>query len=63
MGVNNSTNAALLAIRILASSLPSSSLADGVEKYAKNLEEEVLGKVERLEEIGWDKYVKDVLKK
>lgn len=61
VGINNSTNAALLAIRILGTSVP--SYADAMEKYAKKLEEEVLAKVEVLEDLGWDRYVSDKLKK
>jgi phosphoribosylaminoimidazole carboxylase len=33
------------------------------ESYAKSLEQEVLQKVENLEEEGWDKYVETRLKK
>ncbi|KAK8849605.1 phosphoribosylaminoimidazole carboxylase [Kwoniella newhampshirensis] len=54
VGINNSTNAALLAVRILGTSIP--ALQEATEAYSKKLEEEVLGKVERLEEIGWEKY-------
>jgi phosphoribosylaminoimidazole carboxylase len=61
VGINNSTNAALLAIRILGTSV--SDLQVDTEKYSKALEEEVLDKAEVLEEMGWDKYVTDVLKK
>ncbi|WRT69604.1 phosphoribosylaminoimidazole carboxylase [Kwoniella shivajii] len=61
VGINNSTNAALLAIRILGTSIP--SLQHATDAYSKKLEEEVLGKVEKLEIDGWDKYVKETLKK
>ncbi|GAA6018527.1 hypothetical protein JCM11491_006435 [Sporobolomyces phaffii] len=61
VGINNSTNAALLAIRILATSIP--RLQTEIEQYADRLEEEVMGKVAKLEEIGWDEYVTNVLKK
>ncbi|GAA5840800.1 hypothetical protein JCM5353_001782 [Sporobolomyces roseus] len=61
VGINNSTNAALLAIRILATSIP--SLQAEIEGYAERLEEEVMGKVAKLDEIGWDEYVTNVLKK
>ncbi len=54
VGINNSTNAALLAIRILGTSIP--SLSTKMEGYANQLEDEVLGKVETLEAEGWDKY-------
>lgn len=55
VGINNSTNAALLAIRILGTSIP--RLTSDVEAYAHKLENEVLGKVEVLEGEGWEKYV------
>ncbi|KAK6908553.1 phosphoribosylaminoimidazole carboxylase [Kwoniella mangroviensis CBS 8507] len=60
-GINNSTNAALLAIRILGTSIPNYQVA--IEEYSRKLENEVLDKCEKLEEIGWAGYVKDVLKK
>jgi phosphoribosylaminoimidazole carboxylase len=61
VGINNSTNAALLAIRILGGGLP--SLFKETEAYASSLEQEVLQKVENLETEGWDKYVETRLKK
>lgn len=61
VGIQNSTNAALLAIRIIGTSIP--VIQGEVEKYAIGLEEEVLAKVEVLEEEGWDKYAATRLKK
>jgi phosphoribosylaminoimidazole carboxylase len=61
VGINNSTNAALLAIRILGTSIP--HWQSETEQYAKDLEEEVLHKAVDLEDMGWDKYVADRLKK
>ncbi|WWC92701.1 phosphoribosylaminoimidazole carboxylase [Kwoniella dendrophila CBS 6074] len=61
VGINNSTNAALLAIRILGTSIPKYQIA--LEEYSKNLEQEVLEKCQVLENKGWENYVKDVLKK
>ncbi|OXG99945.1 phosphoribosylaminoimidazole carboxylase, partial [Cryptococcus neoformans A5-35-17] len=61
VGINNSTNAALLAVRILGTSIPALNAA--TEDYSKALEDEVLVKVKVLEEKGWEKYVSDVLKK
>ena len=55
VAINNSTNAALLAVRILSSSLPRLSIA--LEQHAENLEEEVMTKVGKLEEVGWTDYV------
>lgn len=54
VAINNSTNAGLLAVRILSTGMP--SLVHAMEEYLKNLENEVLGKVEKLEEVGWEKY-------
>jgi phosphoribosylaminoimidazole carboxylase len=61
VGINNSTNAALLACRIIGTSMP--HLAVAMEAYAKELEDEVLAKVDTLEQLGWDRYVSDKLKK
>ncbi|GAA5955410.1 hypothetical protein JCM21900_005366 [Sporobolomyces salmonicolor] len=61
VGINNSTNAALLALRILATSIP--RLQHEIEQYQSNLEDEVLAKVAKLEEMGWDEYTSKVLKK
>lgn len=58
MAINNSTNAALLAVRILASSGQYPGLAKEIREYSKNLELEVMAKVEKLESIGWEAYVK-----
>lgn len=60
VGINNSTNAALLAIRILGGGLP--GLFEKVEEYAKSLEEEVMRKVGTLEEEGWEKYAERLKK-
>ncbi|KAI7890650.1 phosphoribosylaminoimidazole carboxylase [Mucor mucedo] len=54
VAVNNSTNAALLAIRILGASIP------GIQKqmaaYMEKMEGEVLTKVEKLDHVGWENY-------
>ncbi|KAK4695099.1 5-(carboxyamino)imidazole ribonucleotide synthase, partial [Phenoliferia sp. Uapishka_3] len=55
MAINNSTNAALLAVRILASQIP--RLTKELEEYSENLEEEVMQKVAKLEDGGWASYV------
>jgi phosphoribosylaminoimidazole carboxylase len=55
VAINNGTNAGLLAIRILSAGSP--SLANAMDVYLKGLETEVLGKVEKLEDIGWNDYV------
>ena len=54
VAINNGTNAGLLAVRILAVGNP--RLVRDMEDYMKELEKEVLGKVEKLEEIGWESY-------
>ncbi|KAH9180078.1 Phosphoribosylaminoimidazole carboxylase [Lactarius sanguifluus] len=54
VAINNGTNAGLLAMRILAAGNP--SLVRDMEDYLKGLEKEVLGKVEKLERIGWESY-------
>ncbi|KDN43969.1 putative phosphoribosyl-5-aminoimidazole carboxylase [Tilletiaria anomala UBC 951] len=52
VAINNSTNAALLAIRILAASDPKYLAA--MQQYMDDMENEVLVKVEKLSELGWD---------
>jgi phosphoribosylaminoimidazole carboxylase len=54
VAINNGMNAGLLAVRILSAGSP--SLVDAMEKYMHEMEEEVMGKVTKLEEIGWEKY-------
>lgn len=54
VAINNGTNAGLLAARILGSSDP--QLLKATEEYSKNLENEVLGKVDKLAAVGWEKY-------
>jgi phosphoribosylaminoimidazole carboxylase len=60
VGINNSTNAALLAIRIVGSSNP--AVLRQVEAYADELEQEVMGKIGRLEEVGWEVYAEGLSK-
>lgn len=55
VAINNGTNAGLLAVRILSAGNP--SLAEAMDAYLKGLETEVLGKVEKLETVGWNDYV------
>ncbi|KAJ3234144.1 phosphoribosylaminoimidazole carboxylase ade2 [Chytriomyces hyalinus] len=54
VAINNSTNAALLAIRILGSAVP--DYQQKIAAFAANSEQEVLGKVETLESVGWSAY-------
>lgn len=54
VAINNSTNAALLAIRILGAFIP--EYQNKMEDYHVNMEDEVLKKTERLENVGYEKY-------
>lgn len=54
VAINNSTNAALLAIRILGAC--DYKWLDEMKQYMHNMEDEVLAKAERLEEVGYEKY-------
>ncbi|KAG9011850.1 phosphoribosylaminoimidazole carboxylase ade2 [Tulasnella sp. 427] len=54
VAINNGTNAGLLAVRILGASDP--GLLKATETYSANLEKEVLGKVDTLATVGWEKY-------
>lgn len=47
-------NAGLLAVRILGAGMP--HLFTEMERYLQGLENEVLGKVDKLAEVGWEKY-------
>ncbi|KAK9454195.1 hypothetical protein V1511DRAFT_503000 [Dipodascopsis uninucleata] len=55
VAINNSTNAALLAVRNLAAFMPKYQLE--LEKYYLNIEEEVLNKASKLETVGFEKYL------
>ncbi|ODQ64394.1 putative phosphoribosylaminoimidazole carboxylase [Nadsonia fulvescens var. elongata DSM 6958] len=54
VAINNSTNAALLAVRILGAFLP--EYHNKLQEYFDSMENEVLGKAERLETVGYEKY-------
>ncbi|RPD52852.1 Phosphoribosylaminoimidazole carboxylase [Lentinus tigrinus ALCF2SS1-7] len=54
VAINNGTNAGLLAVRILSAGQP--QLVSAMDDYLKALEKEVLGKVDKIAEIGWDAY-------
>lgn len=54
VAINNSLNGGLLAGRILGTAIP--DIADRVEAYTRELEVEVMGKVEKLEALGWEAY-------
>ncbi|KAI9307301.1 phosphoribosylaminoimidazole carboxylase [Cunninghamella echinulata] len=54
VAINNSTNAALLAIRILGASIP--GLLNKMEEYMEKMEGEVMRKVDKLDNVGWENY-------
>jgi len=54
VAINNSTNAALLAIRMIGAFVP--GVLDQMDAYMKKMEGEVLGKVDRLNTVGWEDY-------
>lgn len=55
VGINNSTNAGLLAVKILGCSDAEYSAAMG--RYMRNMSDEVEVKAGKLEEIGWEAYL------
>lgn len=59
VAINNSTNAALLALRVLAAedSPLGREVRKKLEKYTDDMEKEVQGKIEKLETGGWEDYV------
>jgi phosphoribosylaminoimidazole carboxylase len=56
VAINNSTNAALLAARIVASA--DAELLKSMQEYMDEMEAEVMGKVDRLQSQGWHYVVK-----
>ena len=61
VGINNSTNAALLAIRILGISLP--GFQERMVKFQHDLEANVLQKREQLKTMGVTEYIAKVINK
>ncbi|KAI2616467.1 Phosphoribosylaminoimidazole carboxylase [Hypoxylon sp. NC1633] len=55
VGIGNSTNAALLAIRILGAAYP--EYAERMKIYQEKMKDEVQGKDRTLQNIGWEKYL------
>lgn len=55
VAINNSTNAALLALRIVGSARP--EILDAMEAYLSSLNQEVGQKIQKLENIGWKEYL------
>ncbi|KAI8629277.1 phosphoribosylaminoimidazole carboxylase [Xylariaceae sp. FL1651] len=58
VGIGNSTNAALLAIRILGTAFP--EYADKMNSYQAKMKTEVLSKDELIISKGWEKYLNDM---
>ncbi|TFY50392.1 hypothetical protein EVJ58_g11068 [Rhodofomes roseus] len=56
VAINNASNAGLLAVRILATGTP--EILHKMDGYLKDQADEVIGKVQKLEEIGWEKYLR-----
>lgn len=56
VAINNSTNAALLAVRILGAHDP--KYVTAMSQYMSGMEAEVLTKAEKLEEMGYEAYLK-----
>ncbi|ORZ38069.1 phosphoribosylaminoimidazole carboxylase [Catenaria anguillulae PL171] len=54
VAINNSTNAGLLAVRMLGAQ--SRYYREKMAEYLKRQEAEVLGKVDRLAQVGWEEY-------
>ena len=49
-------NAGLLAVRILSAGVP--RLVEAMEDFLHKQEQEVLGKVSKLKDLGWEEYEK-----
>jgi len=60
VAINNSTNAALLAVRIIGTNIK--PISEDMQDYARRLEGEVMAKVDRLDDIGWEVYVGEMKK-
>jgi phosphoribosylaminoimidazole carboxylase len=58
VGINNSTNAALLAVKILGCS--DQGYSQAMADYMKGMSDEVEAKAARLQEIGWKEYLKKI---
>lgn len=56
VAINNGMNAGLLAVRILSTGIP--RLIEATEDFLHKQEQEVLGKISKLENLGWGDYEK-----
>ncbi|KZT00263.1 Phosphoribosylaminoimidazole carboxylase, partial [Laetiporus sulphureus 93-53] len=54
VAINNATNAGLLAVRMLGNGIP--HLITAMDSYQKEMEGEVMAKVEKLNKYGWEEY-------
>ncbi|CAG8458646.1 12718_t:CDS:2 [Racocetra fulgida] len=54
VAINNSTNAAILAVRQLGAFIP--GYLEKMQEFMEKQENEVLAKVDKLEEVGWESY-------
>ncbi|KAJ8080233.1 phosphoribosylaminoimidazole carboxylase ade2 [Marasmius tenuissimus] len=54
VAINSGMNAGLLAVRILSAG--NSKITEAMSRYLSDLEKEVLGKVDKLAEVGWEAY-------
>ncbi|CDZ98100.1 phosphoribosylaminoimidazole carboxylase [Phaffia rhodozyma] len=61
VAINNSTNAGLLAVRIISASVP--HLIQDMQDYMDELEAEVMAKAEKLEAVGFESYLEGMGKK
>jgi phosphoribosylcarboxyaminoimidazole (NCAIR) mutase len=57
VAINNSTNAALLALRIVGIKRP--EIQDAMQGYLKSLEQEVGRKIDKIESVGWREYLNE----
>ena len=54
VAINNGMNAGLLAIRILSAG--NFKITEAMGRYLRVLKKQVIGKVEKLDEVGWEAY-------
>ncbi|CAG8585656.1 23244_t:CDS:2 [Gigaspora rosea] len=54
VAINNSTNAGILAVRQLGAFIP--GYLEKMQKFMEKQESDVLAKVDKLEEVGWESY-------
>jgi 5-(carboxyamino)imidazole ribonucleotide mutase len=57
VAINGAKNAGLLAARIIG--VVDGKISEKIKKYQKDLKEQVFGKIEKLESVGYRKYLKE----